>query len=82
MSAIGDRARRPRPVGLPEVMTVKEVAVLLHLGQSTVYEMAQRGELEAFQIKTAKSTTRGAIRVTVRSVQRLLERSRITPLEV
>jgi len=34
-----------------EVLTIKEVAVLLKLASKTVYSMAQRGELPAFKVR-------------------------------
>lgn len=34
-----------------EVLTIKDVAVLLKLAEKTVYSMAQRGEIPAFKIR-------------------------------
>ncbi|HHH31186.1 MAG TPA: DNA-binding protein [Polyangiaceae bacterium] len=34
-----------------EVLTIKEVAVLLKLAEKTVYSMAQKGELPAFKVR-------------------------------
>jgi excisionase family DNA binding protein len=34
-----------------EVLTIKEVAVLLKLADKTVYSMAQQGELPAFKVR-------------------------------
>ncbi len=34
-----------------ELLTIKEVAVLLKLADKTVYSMAQRGELPAFKVR-------------------------------
>ena len=34
-----------------EVMKVKELAVLLKVGEKTVYSMAQSGELPAFKVR-------------------------------
>lgn len=42
------RARMPMP---DEVLTIKEVAVLLKLAEKTVYAMAQAGEIPAFKIR-------------------------------
>ncbi|GAB5500973.1 MAG: hypothetical protein PsegKO_32840 [Pseudohongiellaceae bacterium] len=34
-----------------EVLTIKEVAQLLKVGEKTVYSMAQSGELPAFKVR-------------------------------
>lgn len=34
-----------------EVLTIKEVAALLKVGDKTVYSMAQNGELPAFKVR-------------------------------
>jgi excisionase family DNA binding protein len=34
-----------------EVLTIKEVAQLLKVGEKTVYSMAQTGELPAFKVR-------------------------------
>ncbi|HPQ72061.1 MAG TPA: helix-turn-helix domain-containing protein [bacterium] len=34
-----------------EVLTIKDVAILLKLAEKTVYSMAQRGELPAFKVR-------------------------------
>jgi excisionase family DNA binding protein len=40
-----------RAVTSDEVLTIKEVAVLLKLAEKTVYSMAQQGELPAFKVR-------------------------------
>jgi excisionase family DNA binding protein len=39
-----------------EVLTIKEVAVLLKLAEKTVFAMAQAGEIPAFKIRGIKRT--------------------------
>ena len=34
-----------------EVLTIKEVAALLKVGDKTIYSMAQNGELPAFKVR-------------------------------
>ena len=34
-----------------EVLTIKEVAILLKLAEKTVYSMAQQGQLPAFKVR-------------------------------
>jgi excisionase family DNA binding protein len=34
-----------------EVLTIKEVATLLKVGEKTIYSMAQNGELPAFKVR-------------------------------
>lgn len=34
-----------------EVLTIKNVAVLLKVGEKTIYSMAQTGELPAFKVR-------------------------------
>ena len=34
-----------------EVLTIKEVAILLKVGEKTVYSMAQSGEFPAFKVR-------------------------------
>lgn len=34
-----------------EVLTIKDVAALLKVGEKTIYSMAQRGELPAFKVR-------------------------------
>jgi excisionase family DNA binding protein len=43
----------PRPLTRDEVMTASEVAELLHLPVSTVYYLAQRGEIPACRLGRA-----------------------------
>jgi excisionase family DNA binding protein len=41
----GGSSRRPRGITREDVMTASEVAAMLALPRSTVYELARRGEL-------------------------------------
>ena len=34
-----------------EVLTIKEIAVLLKLAEKTIYSMAQRGEIPTFKVR-------------------------------
>jgi excisionase family DNA binding protein len=43
--AAGGSPRRPRRITREDVMTASEVAAMLALPRSTVYELARRGEL-------------------------------------
>lgn len=76
------RALRTRPVeppkDIPSVLTVAEVAAALRIGLSTVYDLIHTGQLEGFSVST-RGRSRGAIRVTRRSVDQFLERSRLGP---
>jgi excisionase family DNA binding protein len=45
-----DAAELRRPLTREEVMTASEVAELLHLPVSTVYELARKGELPASRL--------------------------------
>lgn len=38
-------------VASEEVLTIKEVAVLLKLAEKTIYSMAQRGEIPTFKVR-------------------------------
>ena len=55
---------------LPLVMTVKEVALLLRCGLSTVYEMCENGTLKSFKLKPG---SRKGIRVLAESVAALMK---------
>lgn len=64
-------------IRLPErFLTVQQVAATLGLGRSTVYDLAKRGELETFEFRAARSSTRGAVRISARSVEDYVARSR------
>lgn len=43
----------PKPASEPELLRVDEVAKLLALGRTKVYEMAERGQIPAMKIGTA-----------------------------
>jgi excisionase family DNA binding protein len=42
---------RRDPVQGEEVLTIKDVAALLKVGEKTIYSMAQSGELPAFKVR-------------------------------
>lgn len=77
MNSAGEPRMRRASVALSDrgeerscLLTVAQVAEMLSLGRSTVYELIARGELEAFKV-------RGSVRIRPDSVRVLLEKSRI-----
>jgi excisionase family DNA binding protein len=64
-----DHEDRGKP-SLPLVMTVKEVAVLLRCGLSTVYDLCEKGTLKSFKLRPG---SRKGIRILAESVVALMK---------
>lgn len=65
---------------MPEVMTAKEVAALLRVGKSSVYEWVDRGDLAAINFNTKRGGNRN-LRITKAALQEFLKRCAVKPAE-
>jgi len=43
-------AKRRAPIDLPQVLALKEAADYLNIGRSTLYRMAENGQIPAFRV--------------------------------
>jgi excisionase family DNA binding protein len=58
-----------------DVLTIKEVAALLKVGEKTIYSMAQSGELPAFKV-------RGQWRFSRRDIDAWIEKQKNTTQDI
>lgn len=67
-------------LGDVEFLTVKEVAELLRVGKSTVYDWVDRGDLPAMDFNVKRGGNRN-VRITKAALQEFLKRCTLQPVE-
>jgi len=58
----GDPGERDMTLGLPELLTVSEVAALVRVSKMTIYRMIQKGDLPAISVGKSYRVPLAAVR--------------------
>jgi excisionase family DNA binding protein len=56
----------PPPSNKPEIMTIKEVAKYLRIGERSAYKLAKKGDLPSFKVVNKWRFDRGLVQAMVR----------------